>query len=323
MQVFLSSTIYDLLDVRSELADLLRRLDVMPLLSDDKLSDFRVQQSMNSIETCLVNVATADEFIIVLSERYGPSLSKAGYDDISATHLEYRRAVQLNKPVHMFVRDRLEADYSIWKKNGRREDVGIMWVKKPDFGLFSLLDEHTRLIKEAVSTNWYTTFSTSVDLKAAVTKRLEGMVLPIRLTEAIASNRFPVFNILVSSELGHVDNHEAIICSVQLTNVGGGTAFNCTLYWDDDLQAVADNEIVSPSSSINLQIFYDISVHREDISKVLVARYSSPIGVTVEERFAVTCNVGTGGRPLLHSSAARQSRVYRRESQANLQVQCE
>ena len=60
--------------------------------------------------------------VIVLSQRYGPSLAKAGFGDYSATHLEYLRALERRKPVYMYVRDRLEADYAIWKKAKNKEE---------------------------------------------------------------------------------------------------------------------------------------------------------------------------------------------------------
>ncbi len=39
MKVFVSSTVYDLLDIRAEIAELLRSLDISPVLSDDPISD--------------------------------------------------------------------------------------------------------------------------------------------------------------------------------------------------------------------------------------------------------------------------------------------
>ncbi len=66
MKVFISSTFYDLIDVRAELATELTKMGISPVLSDDKLSDFRVESSVNSIETCLVNVDACDAVILIL-----------------------------------------------------------------------------------------------------------------------------------------------------------------------------------------------------------------------------------------------------------------
>ncbi|MEZ5942098.1 MAG: DUF4062 domain-containing protein, partial [Planctomycetaceae bacterium] len=111
MRVFISSTCFDLIDVRAELAEQLRALDLTPVLSDDKNSDFRVHPSENSIRTCLVNLQSCDHVIVILDKRYGPPLGGAGFEDISATHLEYREARERKIPVHFYARDRLIADY--------------------------------------------------------------------------------------------------------------------------------------------------------------------------------------------------------------------
>ena len=123
MKVFISSTVFDLLDVRAEVADLLQSCGIKSVLSDDKLSDFTIQADKNSIETCLVNADACDEMIVILDKRYGPRLGKHGYDDVSATHLEYRHFLKTKRQVHFFVRDRLEGAHGIWKSNGRRTDI--------------------------------------------------------------------------------------------------------------------------------------------------------------------------------------------------------
>jgi len=114
MRVFISSTVYDLIDIRAELAEKLRAIGITPVLSDDKLSDFCVQHDINSIETCLVNGESCDEFLLILDRRYGPTLEKFGYEEVSATHLEYQRAIEKKIPVRVYVRDRLQA-YSLLK----------------------------------------------------------------------------------------------------------------------------------------------------------------------------------------------------------------
>src|SRR5262249_10183540 len=111
MRVFISSTCYDLIDLRAELEVLFDEAGVTSLLSDSLTSDFQVLPDRNSIETCLENVRQCDVFLIILSSRYGRSLAKAGFDDVSATHLEYREARKHKKPIWMYARDRLMGDY--------------------------------------------------------------------------------------------------------------------------------------------------------------------------------------------------------------------
>lgn len=164
MNVFVSSTCHDLIDIRAEVETLLRDIGLQPLLSDRPSSEFEVLPDMNSIETCLAGVRSSDVFICVLSQRYGPSLKGAGYPDVSATHLEWLEARKVEKPIRMYVRDRLAGEYAIWKRNPK--GVTLAWVRDAkDHGIFNLLDEHQKLVTDKPQSNWYWSFRDSIDLK--------------------------------------------------------------------------------------------------------------------------------------------------------------
>jgi hypothetical protein len=172
MKVFVSSTVYDLLDIRAEIESLLRELGICPIMSDSKLTDFKVAPDANSIETCLLNVESSDAVIVILDQRYGASLGKVGFDDISATHLEYRHARTLQKPIYFYVRDRLEADHNIHRKNSIQE-IEFSWVSPKDRPLFSFLEEHRSLNRGKGENNWLTLFTDSRDLKESLRRQFE------------------------------------------------------------------------------------------------------------------------------------------------------
>lgn len=169
-RIFVSSTCYDLLDLRAEVEAHLRDLGLLPVMSDRPSSEFEIVPDVNSIETCLANVRDADAFVCILSQRYGPSLKSAGFEDVSATHLEWREARDHQKPIHMFVRDKLEGEYAVWKRNPG--GMKAAWVKDP--ALFEFLDEHRKLVASASDNNWFWTFRDSVELKARLAADLGG-----------------------------------------------------------------------------------------------------------------------------------------------------
>ena len=92
--VFIASTCYDLTDLRAELKTSLQRDGFIVRLSDDWDSDFRVDPSVNSIESCLENLRGSDIALFVFDRRYGPELG-GQYGDKSATHSEFDLASQL------------------------------------------------------------------------------------------------------------------------------------------------------------------------------------------------------------------------------------
>jgi Domain of unknown function (DUF4062) len=229
MKVFVSSTVYDLLDVRAEIAELLRSCGIAPVMSDDKLSDFSTPPDKNSIETCLVNVDSCDEMIVILDKRYGHSLRVCDYDDVSATQLEYRRFMedQRKRPIHFFVRDRLDGDYSLWKKN-KGTEISFLWVEEKDLPLFNFLEERRKLTADKERDNWIIPFTNSSDLKAALTKHYDEVFLPQRLSDAIYNNTFPMFAVTVKNDI--VDSQQFNV-KVMCTNLGTTTAFNTIVYF--------------------------------------------------------------------------------------------
>jgi hypothetical protein len=190
--VFLSSTCYDLIDLRAELGSHLRSVGLQVVRSDAQ--DFAIEQDRNSIETCLVRVRESDYFVCILSQRYGPSLASVGYDDVSATHLEYREARASGKPVMFFVRDRLMGDYSLSRKMPGDPAFQPVFASAKDAGrLFAFIEEHEKLKKGSSVSNWVFPFASVVDLKEALSLQLALPIGEGRLRRLLEEQRLPVF----------------------------------------------------------------------------------------------------------------------------------
>lgn len=219
-KVFISSTCYDLIDLRAEIEKELRELQLTPILSDSLTSEFEVQPDKNSIETCLVNVRKSNVVVIILSQRYGGSLEKVGYGDISATHLEYKTAIENNIPVYFYVRDRFEADYNTYEDNPKAK---LKWVKEEkDKPLFAFFKEHEKLSKKKKTNNWYYPFSNSIELKERLRidlKKYSGNAILANLTK---NGQSPCVTINLS---GHwVANSKKLFMSLELQNIGNTPA---------------------------------------------------------------------------------------------------
>lgn len=326
MRVFISSTILDLVDVRAEVAELLRTLGIAHLMSDDKLSDFSVKQDVNAIETCLVNVEASDEVVVILDKRYGSRLGSSGFEDVSATHLEYRRAVEARKPIHVYVRDRLCADYEHWKRNGRSDSVELSWIQcTEDRALLGLLDEHSKLVADSPVTNWYTPFTSSIDLKAGMRKYFDKMILPSRVVDAIQRNQFPMFDITVEANRQMIGTTISLTFRVQLTNVGGAPAFNVRFDFEKD--DVSQNEepwkraIVAPGQSVFRNLVYGLTPELSCPEQRLIAEYESPIGVSVKDIFLISGYVVRGPDPVLVSGGRLIDRRFKRAPPISLEIE--
>jgi Domain of unknown function (DUF4062) len=308
MRVFVSSTIYDLIDIRAELESLLRELGVTPVMSDDKLSDFNLTFDANSIETCLLNVESSDAVIVILDQRYGPRLGKHGFDDVSATHLEYRSARKHGKPIYFYVRDRLEADFNIRHKNKSIDDVKLSWVLPCDVGLLDFLCEHRELRRDSSAHNWFSLFTTSRDLKAAVRRHFEPVIKPRVLLDAIQQNRFPLFTTVVNADQITVGSIPSIKCEICLKNIGLAPAFDFTFHWQIDGKEPEITELVAPGQEIHLEIFNPS--YNSKIDVVLKVEYKSAIGISVRERHRVFCVIQGGMAPAMISGGTLIERTY-------------
>ena len=129
--VFISSTCYDLLDLRNELFTTMTDWGLRPILSDIGASYFE-NHSVDSISSCLLNVDRSDVFILILSQRYSSALQQfsveQNYGNVSATHVEICRALTIHKKykiektgnpltITVCVRDELKKGYETWRKD--------------------------------------------------------------------------------------------------------------------------------------------------------------------------------------------------------------
>jgi hypothetical protein len=192
--VFVSSTCWDLVDVRREVEEHIRGLGLQPVLSDRSTSDFEVSGDKHSIESCLVNVRNSDVFVCILSQRYGPKLGGYGYPDISATHLEYREAKNAGRQIFLYARDQLVAEHGSWRRD--KAAFTGRWVKTSDVQIFDLLDEHATPPASEPRSNWYTAFRDSVELKQVITRDLRAQSRPAILQRLIDNGRVPFFTIV-------------------------------------------------------------------------------------------------------------------------------
>lgn len=226
VDVFISSTCYDLSDLRQELCHFLQSEGFLVRLSDVPESDFSVDPTVNSIHSCLKNVEACDVVVVVLDHRYGPPLPATigEYAGLSATHAEVRHAVKHKKPVLYFIRDRAFNDFE-----QLRRDPGFnaQWVesKEPERRKLWLgfVKEMSRLPGHVDQSNWLETFKSSVDLKPLVLKRLISRFPSMAGSRALEADRL-VRMTLEGVEFLPDDKFLAIKASMR--NIGPGPALN-------------------------------------------------------------------------------------------------
>jgi hypothetical protein len=246
MRVFISSTCYDLIDLRAELETFFRDAGMTPILSDSLNSEFEVSSDKNSIGSCLANVGSSEYFVVILSKRYGPSLKNAGYEDVSATHLEYREAVRANKPVLFFARDRLMADYDFWRKNSTTTPLKLPWCQET--GMFALLDERRKFCGD--QNNWVWVFRHSLEIKQRLLLEFKDTFARAQATRLFEMGRVPFLE-LAATYGGHFQS--TINLELKISNLSDVVAVRPRLRLDSP----AGERVLN---SIGAQKFYAESI---------------------------------------------------------------
>lgn len=119
--VFVSSTCYDLAQVRNDLRLFLESLGTIPVLSE--FSTFPVDPNLDAVGNCRIVVKEkADIFILVVGGRYG-SETESGK---SVTNIEYLEAKAKGIPCYIFVQKPILTVLPIWKKNKSGDFSGIV-----------------------------------------------------------------------------------------------------------------------------------------------------------------------------------------------------
>ncbi len=157
-KVFISSTCFDLGDVRAELAHALKELGYQPLWNESP--DFPRTPGFHSHDLCLNAVKDCDIYLLIIDRRYGGTYAGSAYpnEDISITWYESKIAFQEGKEVHTFVRDVVWNERPTYKKN---KDKGIKPHHVDDPRVFDFIDFIVRQPKD----NWIDPFKHSVELK--------------------------------------------------------------------------------------------------------------------------------------------------------------
>jgi len=130
--VFVSSTCYDLNQVRADMKRFLENMGLDPILSETPA--FPVSPQMSPVENCLQAVKQrADIFVLIVGARYG-SQNESGK---SITNLEYLEAKAKGIPVYVFVLKQILNVLPVWKRNRQANYEGTVDTPK----LFEFVEE--------------------------------------------------------------------------------------------------------------------------------------------------------------------------------------
>jgi len=159
-KIFISSTYFNLKDLRAEIAKALKEWGYTPIWNESP--DFPTKPGLHSHDICLDVVKECDIYLLIIDKRYGGTYAGNKYpkEDISITWYETKIALQEHKEIHIFVRDEVWNERPTYKKN-LEEGIIITPHHVDTPKVFEFID----FIIHQPRDNWINTFKNSVELK--------------------------------------------------------------------------------------------------------------------------------------------------------------
>jgi len=143
-RVFLSSTFYDLKQVRSSLQSFIASLGYDPVLSEKGSIAYSPDVALD--ESCYREAKGCDIFVLIIGGRYGSEVSesdgvetKGFYERYeSITRKEYESAVERDIPTYVLLEKSVFSDYETFKRN--RDNQTINYAHVDSINIFGFID---------------------------------------------------------------------------------------------------------------------------------------------------------------------------------------
>ena len=133
-RVFISSTFYDLRQVRSDLERFIREVGYEPVQHEMGQVPYGSQEKLESY--CYKEITQVDIVVNIIGGRFGSGSFEEAY---SISQMELKTALRLNKQSYIFVDGSVMAEYRMYLKN--KELKGMRYVAADDERIFRFIEE--------------------------------------------------------------------------------------------------------------------------------------------------------------------------------------
>lgn len=184
-RVFISSTCYDLAEVRDSLVPFCQGFGFDVVLSDK--GDVFYHPDLHTHESCIHEVSNCQLFILIIGGRFGGEYSADKSKSI--TNAEYSAARECNIPVFTFVKEGVLSDHFLYQKNKGKEFSSNIEYPSIDGNryaddIFRFIDQ----VRGADVNNGFFPFKYARDLQELLRKQWAGMFFDF-LSQRSVSNQ--------------------------------------------------------------------------------------------------------------------------------------
>lgn len=171
-RVFISSTCFDLAEVRDSLLSFCQGFGFEVVMSDK--GDVFYHPDLHTHESCVSEISNCQLFILIIGGRFG---GKYKIDPSkSITNAEYNAAKETGIPVFTFVKEGVLADHHVYQKNRGKDfapNIEFPSIENQDYAenIFNFID----LVKGSNVNNGFFGFTYARDLHDSLRKQWAGL----------------------------------------------------------------------------------------------------------------------------------------------------
>lgn len=163
-RVFISSTFYDLRQIRADLERFINGFGYEAVLHESGGVPYGSEEKLE--EYCYKEIGGVDILLSIIGGRYG---SRSQYEPYSISQMELKHAHDLNKQIYIFVETNVLSEYKTYLPN--RSLSGFKCVHVDDSRIYKFIEEVESLSRN----NPMTAFDTSQDITQFLTDQWAGL----------------------------------------------------------------------------------------------------------------------------------------------------
>ena len=163
-RVFISSTYYDLKNLRADLERYIKDRGFDPVLNERGQIPYGNDEKLE--EYCYKEIEHCDILVSIIGGRRGSSSS---HDPYSISQKELKTAIDLGRPVYIFVEKSVLSEYKTYEKN--KESKNILYVAVDNVAIYQFMDE----VFSLPINNQVAPFETSSDITEYLQEQWSGL----------------------------------------------------------------------------------------------------------------------------------------------------
>lgn len=168
-RVFISSTCYDLSEVRDTLVTFIKSFGFEDALSER--GDVFYHPDLHTHESCIREITNCHLLILIIGGRFGGTYTADTSKSI--VNAEYEAARELNIPVFTFVKKDVLHDHKLYERNKRNADIVYPSIEKKEYA--KNIFEFINVVRKSPVNNGLFDFQFSRDIEELLKKQWAGM----------------------------------------------------------------------------------------------------------------------------------------------------